>query len=564
MKQLKQNRWFTLLVMFCLTFSLVFGAAWLLMQEFGMQNIPLAAQSSAAFAALIVLPQLKGKKQRAYKDIENGSAEWAEKEVYKQLTDKDFHSNIILSSDISLSMNMRQTNLNCHVFVLGGSGSGKSRFYAKPNIMQMNASYVITDPSGEHLHDEGKMLEQNGYNVKVFNVVDMSNSMHFNPFYYFVEPEDILRFAELLIANTNNGNTGENKSAKEPFWENAEKLWLMAHISFVQETCLEHEKNINSVVFLLNHSEVREEDETFKSAIDILFDELEKKNPNSFAVKQYRKYKLAAGKSAKSILLCIGVRLAAFDIPKVSALVGNDEMELNQIGDKKTALFLIINDKSPTFNFLAAILLDVMFNTLCRRADKMPGKHLTVPVRCILDEIANIGYFPNLHILVAVLRKHWISLEFLFQNINQAKALYKDHWATIEGNCDTTLFLGGKGEDTTKYVSNGLLGMATIDTVSYGGGGTANSLGQNSYNSTEQKSGRKLLDETEVSRVKKDECIVSIRGMQPFKGKKYRPEQHPNYKQLADHDEANAYIFQAGLDLKKAQFQYYTIELQEE
>lgn len=563
MQAIKQ-KWLPLIVLFTLAFLIFFVSSYMVLKELNMYDWKITAEISAVISFLVVLPQLKGKKSREYANKEHGSARWGTKADIKPLIDKDFFNNIILSATEFLSMNMRKTLLNCHVFVLGGSGAGKSRFYAKSNIMQMNASYVVTDPSGEHLRDEGKMLKQNGYKVKVFNVVDMANSMHFNPPKYFQKTEDILRFVELLIANTNGASGQANNSPRDPFWTNAEKLWFMAHIAFVQETCLEHEKNMNSVVFLLNHSEVREEDESYKSAIDILFDELEQKNPNSFAVKQYKKYKLAAGKTAKSILVSVGVRLACFDIPEVSALVSDDEMDLDQIGDEKTALFLIVNDKDPTYNFLVAILLDVMFNTLCRRATEHLSKQLKIPVRCILDEIANIGYFPNLHILVAVLRKHLISLEFLFQNVNQAKAMYKDHWATIEGNCDTTVFLGGKGEDTTKYVSKDLLGSATIDTVSYGGGGTSGSMGQNSYNSTEGKGGRFLLDETEVARLDKDSCIVSIRGMQPFKSKKYDPRQHPNYKQLADYDEANAYVFHRGFDLQHASIQYYTVDLQEE
>lgn len=407
------------------------------------------------------------------------------------------------------------------------------------------------------------MLEANGYKVKVFNLVDMENSLHFNPFHYYKEPEDIIRFVELFIANTS-GSKSQNTSEDMGFWKNCEKLWFMAHIAYIQETCIEEEKNLNSLVLLLNNSETREEDEDYKSPIDVLFDELEKQNPDSFAVKQYKKYKLAAGKTAKSILISVGVRLANFDIPKLAHLVDDDELELEKIGDEKTALFIIVSDTDKTYNYIAAILLDVLFKTLSKRADSQPEHHLKIPVRCILDEIANIGYFPDLHILIAVLRKRWIHLEMLFQNINQLKALYKDNWATIEGNCDTTVFLGGKGEDTTKYVSNGLLGKATIDTVSQGGGGTASSLGQNSYNFSEQKTGRNLLDETEVARLKDDECIVSIRGLPPFKSKKYSPEKHENYKFLADSDPKNVYRFHRGLNKKNADIEYVTLNLQEE
>jgi type IV secretion system protein VirD4 len=561
MKKIIKTKFFSIPFLFCLTFVVLYIMITMVMKELHYSDWKITAEASAIFSLLMVATQFRGKKKREYEDIENGSSIWGKAKDIKPYIDKIFSNNIIFSATEFLSMDMRKTRRDCHVFVVGGSGSGKSRYYAKPNIMQMNASYVITDPSGEHLRDEGKMLKEHGYKVKVFNVVKMENSMHFNPFVYFKETEDILRFINIFIANTNGGNQNANK---DDFWSNAEKLWFMAHISYVQETCQDYEKSMNSVVMLLNNSEARDDDETFKSAVDVLFDELEEKNPESFAVKQYKKYKLAAGKTAKSILISVGVRLASFDIPKLSSLVDDDELELDKMGDENTALFIIVNAKDPTYNFLVAILLDVMFNTLSGIADELPDSHLRIPVRCILDEIANIGFFPNLHILVTVLRKNWISLEFLFQNINQVKALYKDNWATIEGNCDTTVFLGGKGEDTTKYVSNDLLGKATIDTVSYGGGGTASSLGQNSYNSNEQKAGRNLKDETEVSRLKDDECIVSIRGLNPFNSKKYKTEEHPNYRYLADSNPANTYSYRRGMNLANKSIQYVTIDLQED
>lgn len=560
-KKIVKSKLFSIPFLFCFTFAALYFLITMVMKELHYSDWKIAMEASGIISLLMVSTQFKHKKKREYENIENGSSKWGTKKDIKPYLDEDWGHNLILSSSEFLSMDMRQTHRDCHVFVVGGSGSGKSRYYAKPNIMQMNASYVITDPSGEHLRDEGKMLEEHGYKVKVFNVVKMENSMHFNPFYYFTETEDILRFINIFIANTNGGNQNANK---DDFWSNAEKLWFMAHISYIQETCQDYEKNMNSVVMLLNNSEARDDDEAFKSAVDILFDELGQKNPESFAVKQYKKYKLAAGKTAKSILISVGVRLASFDVPKLANLVSDDELELDQMGDEKTALFIIVNAKDPTYNFLVAILLDVLFNTLSGIADELPESHLKIPVRCILDEIANIGFFPNLHILIAVLRKNWISLEFLFQNINQVKALYKDNWATIEGNCDTTVFLGGKGEDTTKYVSNDLLGKATIDTVSFGGGGTAGSMGQNSYNSNEQKSGRNLLDETEVSRLEDDECIVSIRGLPPFKSKKYKTEEHPNYRYLADSDSENTYFYRRGIDLKNRDIHYITIDLQEE
>lgn len=552
------------LAQFIVTFVLLSALFIFVQYKFKIQfmNFPSLSAISAAISLLLCAMNFRPDKRREYKNIENGSARWGKKKDIAPYIDPVFKNNIILSSKEFLSMDMYKTHRDCHVFVVGGSGSGKSRFHALPNIMQMNASYVITDPSGEHLRNDAKMLEDHGYKVKVFNTVDMENSMHFNPFHYYKEPEDIIRFSELFIANTS-GSSTQGSSEDMGFWKNCEKLWFMAHIAYIQETCLEEEKNMNSLVLLLNNSETREEDEAFKSPVDILFDELGQKNPDSFAVKQYKKYKLAAGKTAKSILISVAVRLANFDIPKVARLFDDDEMELEKFGDEKTALFIIVSDTDKTFNYLVAILLDVLFKTLANVADHRPEHHLKIPVRCILDEIANIGFFPDLHIMIGVLRKRWVSLELLFQNLNQLKAAYKDNWATIEGNCDTTVFLGGKGEDTTKYVSNDLLGKATIDTKSYGGGGTAASLGQNSYNVNEQKAGRSLLDETEVARLKDDECIVQIRGLQPFKSKKYDPKSHENYKYLAEANPQNTYQFHRGVD-KNSEITYVTLNLQEE
>ena len=445
-------------------------------------------------------------KRREYNGIEYGSSRWGSKKDLSPYMDPDISKNMIFSKTEFLSMDQHRTQRDCHAFVIGGTGSGKSRFYALPNIMQMNASYVVTDPNGSHLKNEGKMLEEHGYQVKVFDVEHMERSLHFNPFHYYREPEDIIRFVDLFIANTN-GGVKQSGSEDMGFWRNCEKLWFMAHIAYIQETCMEEEKNMNSLVLLLDNSATKEEDEDYKSPVDILFDELEK------------------------------------------------------LGDEKTALFLIISDTEQTYNFIAAILLDVLFNILSKAADDSPGQHLKIPVRCILDEIANIGYFPDLHNMIAVLRKRWISLELLFQNIGQLKALYKDHWETIASNCSTTLFLGGNGEETTKHVSQGLLGKATIDTVSYGSGGTSGSMGKSSYNSNEQKTGRYLLDETELAQLDGSECITCIRGLPPFKGKKYDPRTHPNYKFLADSDPRNTYSFHRGTDLSHADIRYITLDL---
>lgn len=562
MKNVLKNKMVAIPILFLVSSTLIFLMAVMTARELEFTlDWKQTAEASAAISLFFIFVRFNGHKKREYENMEQGSSKWGTAREKKRIVDKDFFNNIILSSSVFLSMNMYRTRKNCHVFVLGGSGAGKSKFYATPNIMQMNASYVITDPGKDHLSNLGKMLENHGYKIKVFNVVNMAESMHFNPFAYFKATEDILRFINILIANTGGGGNQNQSQNKDDFWSNAEKLWFMAHIAYIRETCQEEEQNLNSLVLLLTNSEVHEEDESFKSAVDVLFDELEQKDSKSFAVKQYKKYKLAAGKTAKSILISVGVRLAYFDIPALSRLVADDDLELDTLGNEKTALFIVVNDHDLTYNFLVTILLDTLFNTLVDAADNQPSHHLKIPVRCILDEIANIGFFPNMHVLIAVLRRRWVSLEFLFQNLNQVKAQYKDNWATIEGNCDTTVFLGGKGEDTTKYVSNDLLGKATIDTVDYGHGGTANSMGPNSYNSSERKAGRNLKDETEVSRLEDDECIVSIRGMNPFDCKKYVPKDHPNYRESADYDRANAYTFQPGIVTKGSEIHYVTFDL---
>ena len=396
------------------------------------------------------------------------------------------------------------------------------------------------------------MLENNGYRIKIFDIQNFKNSMRFNPFVYFTETKDIKRFVNMLIANTEN----EKASGTDDFWVKAEKLWLMACISYICETCLDHEKNLNSLIDMLNNSQAKDDDEDFKSPVDILFYDLQETNPTSFAVKQYVKYKLAAGKTAKSILVSLGVRLSDFDIPEVSDLVATDELELDTIGDEKTALFIIIDDLDLTFNYLVAIMLDVMFNALKRKADALSSECLKIPVNCYLDELANIGRFPNLHVLIAIIRSRGISLHLIFQNLSQLKATYDKNWGTIEGNCDTTVFLGGKGEETQKYVSSSMVGKATIDTKSQGGGGTASSLGFNSYNMNEQKAGRSLIDETEVAKLGDDECIINIRGFEPFKDVKIETEKHKNYKLLADYNKE--FAFSKKSDRLEVNYNYIT------
>lgn len=387
MKKLLKNKIFISAFLSCMTFGMMyFLIQWASIQIQYPVDRRTCAVVSLIIASLMLLLKLgssRGKKQE-YRDIECGASHWgSDKEDLAQYIDPDFFKNMIFSQTEFLSMDQHKTHLDCHSFVIGATGSGKSRFYALINIMQMNASYVITDPNGGHLLNTGKMLEKHGYKVKVFDVKHMENSLHFNPFHYYRKPKDIMRLVKLLIHNTNGG--AQKGVTDSNFWDNCENLWFLAHIAYIQETCIEEEKNINSLALLLENSETKEEDEDYKSAVDILFDELEKQNPSSFAVKVYKKYKLGAGKSLKSILLSVSVRLTSFDIPEVSRLLSYDELELEKMGDEKTALFIIVSDTDQTYNFIVAILLDVLCNILAQKADDSPGQHLKIPVRCIID-----------------------------------------------------------------------------------------------------------------------------------------------------------------------------------
>lgn len=525
-------------ILFIITSIGGFFACDYFMKLLGMNDKLMSVVIALCISLFLMASQL-GKKKREFKDIEHGSARWATEKDIEKFIDIDYSKNVLLSNTVRMSIDGIMTRRNSHVLVFGGSGSGKSRYFVKPNIMQMNTSYIIIDPKGEHLASEAKMLEDNGYEVKVFDIVDLDSSMRFNPLRYFKEIKDIRRFVNILIANTS-GDTA-NQNNHEDFWVKAERLWLMACLAYIHEDCLEEDRNINSLIKMLDNSMAKDDDEDFKCAIDIMFDDLEQRNPDSFAVKQYKKYKLAAGKTAKSILVSLGVRLGDFDIPEIASVVSEDELELDLTGDRKTALFIIIDDSDTTYNYFAAILLDVLFNVLKKRADKEPNQSLKVPVQCYLDEIANIGRIPNLHILIAVLRSRGIALHPIFQSISQLKAVYDKNWSTIEANCDTTLFLGGKGEEVQKYVSGVMTGKATIDTKSYGGSGSSGSFGINNYNYNEQKAGRNLLDENEVSKIPDDKCIVSIRGLEPFMDCKIKTEEHKNYKHLADTNHKNVY-----------------------
>lgn len=565
MKKLLKSGAFSTAFLFCVTFGLLYSLVqWAAVKIQYPVSAKTDAEISLAASAIFILLKIGSSrnKKREYKNIEYGSSRWGTKKDLADHIDPDFSANVIFSQTEFLAMDRKFNGKGCNCLVLGGTGSGKSRFFALPNIMQMNASYVVTDPSGELLRNTGKMLEDNGYKVKVFDVEHMGNSLHFNPFHYYKTPEEIMKLTQILISNTNGGRQKGVTDAN--FWDNCENLWFLAHIAYIQEACLEEEKNIKSLLLLLDNSKIKEEDEDYKNAVDILFAELEQENPDSFAVRQYKKFKLGAGKSLKSILLSVAVRLTAFDIPEVSRLLSDDELELEKMGEEKTALFIIVSDTDRTYNFIVAILLDVLVKLLSNIADKTePDHRLKIPVRFIIDEIANIGYFQDLPNTLSVIRKRGMSLEMLFQNLGQMKALYRDHWETIESNCIATLFLGGNGEETTKYVSRGLLGKATIDTVSYGSSGNAASLGKNSYNSNEQKTGRYLEDETELAHLDESECITCVQNLPPFKGKKYKPEMHPNYRSLAESNPANTYRSHQGTDLRNAEVYSITLDLNE-
>ncbi|HCM24677.1 MAG TPA: conjugal transfer protein TraG [Ruminococcaceae bacterium] len=492
-------------------------------------------------AAGFLLTALLHTRHRAFAGKEHGSARWGKHSDIKPFLDKNPMNDIILSQTERLSLDQHlHPGLANNVLVIGDTGAGKSRFYAKPNIMQMNASYVITDPSGEHLASEGKMLEANGYKIKVFDITDPKNSLHFNPFHYYKGPKDVRDFIDVLMENTT-GDTS-NPHSTDDFWVKSERLWFSAHINYVLETCAPEEQNIPSVMKLLNASEVRDEDDDFVSAIDILFQKLEAQNPQSFACLQYKKFKLAAGKTAKSILISVAIRMQDFDIQEFSNLFSEDELHLEMLGQEKTALFLIMEETSPTYNYMIALVLSVLFNVQVKVAKQQSSRKLPIRLRCIIDEIANIGKFPHFENLLATLRKYEVSFEPIYQDIGQIKHQYKDSFSTILSCCPTKLFLGGTGEETTKYVSEQMLGDATIATKS-SGDSASGTMGKNSHSENEQSAGRKLLDITEVASLPPDECIVKIKGLPPFRSKKYDLTVHPNYKLLADDPNTKGYAF---------------------
>lgn len=470
--------------------------------------------------------------------VEYGSARWGTAKDIAPYMDPVFENNIILTQTERLMMSSRPKNpkyaRNKNVLVIGGSGSGKTRFYVKPNLMQMspNTSYVVTDPKGTILIEVGKMLVNGGYRIKVLNTINFKKSMHYNPFHYIRSERDILKLVNTIIANTK----GEGDKSGEDFWVKAERLYYCALIGYIWYEAPEEEQNFSTLLEFINASEAREDDEEFKNAVDLLFEELEAEEPNHFAVRQYKKYKLAAGKTAKSILISCGARLAPFDIQELRDLMVYDEMELDMLGDQKTAMFVIISDTDDTFNFVVAIMYTQLFNLLCDKADDEHGGRLPYHVRLLLDEFANIGQIPKFDKLITTIRSREISASIILQSQSQLKSIYKDAAETIIGNCDTTLFLGGKESSTLKEISE-TLGKETIDLFN-----TSDTRGQSrSYGLNYQKTGKELMTKDELAVMDGGKCILQLRGVRPFLSDKFDITRHKRYKELSDFSKKNAF-----------------------
>ena len=474
----------------------------------------------------------RGKNAKKFRQgVEYGSARWGTPADIKPYVDEKDDNNIILTETERLTMSSRPKNpkyaRNKNILVVGGSGSGKTRFFVKPNIMQLHSSYCITDPKGTLLVECGNLLAKAKYQIKVLNLINFKKSMHYNPFMYIHSEKDILKLVNTIIANTK----GEGDKSGEDFWVKAEKLYYQALIGYIWYEAPEDEMNFSTLLEMINASEAREDDENFKNAVDLMFDELAQREPDHFAVRQYAKYKLAAGKTAKSILISCGARLAPFDIRELRNLMSYDELELDLLGDRKTALFIIIPDTDDIFNFVASIMYTQLFNLLCDRADDVYGGRLPVHVRCLLDEFANIGQIPKFDKLIATIRSREISASIILQSQSQLKAIYKDNADTIIGNCDTTLFLGGKETTTLKEMSE-MLGKETIDLYN-----TSDTRGTNrSYGLNYQKTGKELMTKDELAVMDGGKCIMQLRGVRPFFSNKYDITKHKRYKYLSDYD----------------------------
>ena len=476
---------------------------------------------------------VKGKNAKKYrKGAEYGSARWGNAEDIKPYIDPDFQNNIILTQTERLTMNSRPKQpkyaRNKNVVVIGGSGSGKTRFFVKPNLMQLHSSYVLTDPKGTVLIECGKLLQRGGYKIKVLNTINFKKSMRYNPFVYIRSEKDVLKVVNTLIVNTK----GEGEKSAEDFWVKAERLLYCALIGYIWYEAPAEEMNFTTLLELINASEAREDDEEYQSPVDLLFADLEERSPDHFAVKQYKKYKLAAGKTAKSILISCGARLAPFDIPQLREVMAYDELELDRIGDRKTAVFFIISDTTQTYNFLVALAFSQMFNLLCERADNVHGGRLPHHVRVLWDEAANTGQVPQLEKLVAVIRSREVSLCLLYQQLAQCKAIYDKHAETILGNMDSVVFLGGREASTIKEISENWLGKATISMQT-----DSRSRGQSeSYSQNTQRLGRELMTPAELATMPGDKCILQLRGLPPFFSPKYDLKRHPNYRYTAEAD----------------------------
>ena len=488
----------------------------------------------------------KGKNAKKFRQgKEYGSARWGNKKDIEPYMDEKFQNNILLTQTERLTMNSRPSNpkyaRNKNVLVIGGSGSGKTRFYVKPNLMQMHSSYCITDPKGTIVLECGKMLEDNGYEIKILNTINFKKSMKYNPFAYLRSEKDILKLVQTIIANTK----GEGEKAGEDFWVKAEKLYYTALIGYIFYEAPREEKNFATLLDMIDASEVREDDETYMNPIDRLFEALEKREPTHFAVKQYKKYKLAAGKTAKSILISCGARLAPFDIQELRDLMKEDELELDTLGDRKTALFVIISDTDDTFNFVVSIMYSQLFNLLCDKADDVYGGRLPVHVRCLLDEFANIGLIPKFEKLIATIRSREISASIILQAQSQLKAIYKDNADTIVGNCDSTLFLGGKEKTTLKELS-ATLGKETIDLYNT----SETRSNQKSFGLNYQKTGKELMSQDEITVMDGSKCIFQLRGVRPFLSDKFDITKHKNYKLLEDYDKKNLFDIESYMKRK--------------
>ena len=489
-------------------------------------------------AALLIrlIVYVKGKNAKKFrKNLEYGSARWGKPEDIAPYVDPKFENNVILTQTERLMMSNRpkdpKTARNKNVLVVGGSGSGKTRFFIKPNLMQLHSSYVVTDPKGSIAVECGKLMLRNGYKVKIFNSINFKKSHHYNPFAYIHSEKDILKLVTTLIANTK----GDGKSGDD-FWQKAETLLYTALIGYIHYEAPEEEQNFATLIEFINAMEVREDDETFENNVDLAFKELAQREPNHFAVRQYKKYKLAAGKTAKSINISCGARLAPFDIQELREITMYDELELDTLGDRKTALFLIMSDTDSTFNFLISMIYSQLFNLLCEKADDVYGGRLPVHVRCLIDECANIGQIPNLEKLMATIRSREISACLVLQTQSQLKALYKDNADTIIGNCDSSIFLGGKEPGTLKEL-NQALGKETIDTFN-----TGESRGREvSHSLNYQKLGKDLATIDELAVLDGGKCILQLRGVRPFLSDKYDITKHPNYKYLSDANPRNAF-----------------------